>query len=124
MWHDFAARDFQERCTHKKLRFLACNVADGARYDQIREIMPRGLELQELGLFSSRRMFYEKTRPLRLRLEDRKMNQMGAFKDMIDVAVADRKRRESELFLIPGDFSTESDQTDSAFVVKLVRVLD
>lgn len=124
VWHDYSARDFQERCTRNKLRSLACNVADSARYERIQEIMPGGLELEELALLSSRRMFYKKPRPLSLRLEDRRMNQMGAFKEMIDAAVADRKRRESELSPVLGDSSTESDPAASKFVVKLVRVLD
>jgi hypothetical protein len=122
LWHGDASQDFRERCTRKKLRFLACNLSEELRYEGIQGITPRGLELEELALFSSRRMFYEKPQPLRLRLEDRKMNQMGAFKDMIDAAVADRKRRESELAI--GDLSAERDQAASTFVVKLVRILN
>jgi hypothetical protein len=124
IWHGYSTRDFQERCTRKKLRFLACNVADSTPFGRIREILPRGVELQELALFSSRRIFYEKPRPLSLRLADRRMNQIGAFKGMVDAAVADRKKRELELFSVPGESSMESDPAASTFVVKLVRILD
>jgi 2EXR family len=123
-WHGDASQNFRERCTRNKLHFLACNLSEGLRYERIEEIIPRGLELEELALFSSRKMFYEKPHHLCLRLEDRKMNQMGAFKDMIDAAVADRKRRESELASASGDLSTESDQAASTLHVKLVRVLN
>ncbi|KAF4631110.1 hypothetical protein G7Y89_g7021 [Cudoniella acicularis] len=125
--HDYAGIDFQERCTRNKLRFLACNLSDDVSHQCLQELMPRGLLLEELALFNSAVSQYASPRPLSLRLEDRRMNQIGAFKDFIDAVMADRERRESEMLQAPEIVSMGSDQVCSTavdpLVVKLVRLL-
>jgi hypothetical protein len=126
--YDYAAKDFQERCSRNKLRYLACNLSGGISNWSIQNVLPpQGLDLVELDLFSSKAMFYQSLHPARFRLEDRKMNQIGAFKDVIDAVVEDRKRRELEMVSTLDNASRGGEQASSTvvepLVVKLVRVL-
>jgi len=125
-WLPIAQMHFMEMCRANKLRVLACNlhggINGGIKERLVRAIMPGGVELQEMGFFNRELIFYTSRRKQRVRLEERKMVQIRAYKEIVDEVVdavaAERKSREKEMALsLEGE---DEGQGSAGFVNPLV----
>ncbi|KAN0106802.1 hypothetical protein V8E51_009678 [Hyaloscypha variabilis] len=115
-----AGRDFKERCSRNGLRFLACNL-QGHFERRGREFLRNGVEVEEVAFFHSPVLLYERPRARRLRIEDRRMSQVGAYREIVDFVQADRRRREELESL--GSEGGSSGSAVTPLVVKLVRLM-
>ncbi len=74
-----------------------------------------------MAFFHSPVLLYERPRGRRLRIEDRRMSQVGAYREIVDFVQADRRRREELESL--GSEGGSSRSTVTPLVVKLVRLM-
>ncbi|KAE9370106.1 hypothetical protein N431DRAFT_546073 [Stipitochalara longipes BDJ] len=117
-----AAMDFKEKCRKNKLRFLACNLHDFYFHRSVRKYLEsEGME--EIAFFHSSVWLYKPPRERRIRLEDRRMNQVGAYQWIVDSVLADRKRREEEVAQFMESNFGSSFGPVTPLVVKLVRLM-
>jgi hypothetical protein len=119
--------DFREKCTRNGLRFLACNLQGGIVERHLSGILPGGVELEEISFFNCTAGFYEKPMRRKVKLEERRMNQVGAFKEMVDAVIRERRRREDEIASSENRHLKEGgeggDGSVGPLVVKLVRLV-
>ena len=104
-WHRHAGLDFKERCKRNGLRRLACNLQGFYFERSVREFLKNGVDVQEVSFFHSSVLLYDECSGMRRgwRLQDRRMNQVGAYEQILGFVLADRKAREEAKHLEKDD---------------------
>jgi len=121
-WHQHAGLDFKARCKRNGLRRLACNLQGSYFERTVRDFLKVDVEVDEIAFFHSSVTLYDGCgRKRRWRLEDRRMNQVGAYGEIVGLVNADRKAKVEARDL--GEESGKNSDPVALLEVKLVRFI-